>query len=696
MSLKIIYSNKFAILLLCVIPLFFHLNASAGTNNDLVDYANDEYIWVTMDSNVARILHFDLTQRGYPEDFVIFYTGRNGISAVLANRNITPSISELLKSNLGLWNGYIMWSSFEDALAEICKYDYRQIYLTTSNVDYSINQSVIVNAALLNINRYNIIDTIGDLVAFGTRYCGLEQGQDAAVWLKNKWESYAKNRTDVSVEFYNHPSVLQDSVILTITGEVSPDEVIIIGGHLDSINRSDYTKAPGADDDASGIAALTEVMRVLFATDFIPQKTIKFIAYAGEEEGMIGSKDIALNFKSNNVNVIGGLQLDMINYMGTSEDDVYIITNYTNLAQNEYLRSLLRAYNRYGPHRIMSGNRVCNYPCSDHTSWYGQGYEISMLFETKDSEYNPAIHTTNDTLSNCDPQAFKAEKFAKLTLEFIIELAKSTTISPLGDIDGDGILDDGDSSGIVGDNPCTGGLTKNCDDNCIYTPNADQIDTDNDGIGDACEDHDSDGDGKPDATDNCPNKPNGPLLGTCMPGSDKAGATCNSDADCVIGCSSDGKCSLKQEDTDGNGIGDVCDESLLTTTTTVMTTTTTIMVTTSTTSVQLTTTTTVGTTTTTAVQTPSPPSNLGATAISSSQINLNWTDKSANETGFKIEQATSLSGPYSQIATVGTNVNTYQNAGLKRNTTYFYRVRAYNAAGNSGYSNTASAATLRR
>lgn len=56
-----------------------------------------------------------------------------------------------------------------------------------------------------------------------------------------------------------------------------------------------------------------------------------------------------------------------------------------------------------------------------------------------------------------------------------------------GDTDYDGIKDDGDSSGITGDNPCTGGTTINCDDNCIDIPNADQADMDSDGIGDVCE-----------------------------------------------------------------------------------------------------------------------------------------------------------------------------------------------------------------
>ena len=72
-------------------------------------------------------------------------------------------------------------------------------------------------------------------------------------------------------------------------------------------------------------------------------------------------------------------------------------------------------------------------------------------------------------------------------------------------------------------------------------------------------DNDTDEDGIPDSEDNCPSKPDGPLLGTCSPASDKAGATCHSDADCVNGCSSNGTCSVNQEDSDGDGVGDVCD-----------------------------------------------------------------------------------------------------------------------------------------
>ncbi|MCX5904108.1 MAG: DUF1566 domain-containing protein [Proteobacteria bacterium] len=69
---------------------------------------------------------------------------------------------------------------------------------------------------------------------------------------------------------------------------------------------------------------------------------------------------------------------------------------------------------------------------------------------------------------------------------YYVRAVRGGQCGPFGDSDGDGICDDGDASGVVGDNPCRGGNTVFCDDNCRTTANANQADSDNDGIGDAC------------------------------------------------------------------------------------------------------------------------------------------------------------------------------------------------------------------
>ena len=89
---------------------------------------------------------------------------------------------------------------------------------------------------------------------------------------------------------------------------------------------------------------------------------------------------------------------------------------------------------------------------------------------------------------------------------------------------------------------------------------------------------------------------------------------------------------------------------------------------------------------------PAAPSGLAAAAASSSQINLSWSDNSSDETGFKVERSTNGT-TWTQVGTVGANVKTYPATDLTASTQYWFRVRAYNAAGDSGYSNTASAAT---
>jgi hypothetical protein len=98
--------------------------------------------------------------------------------------------------------------------------------------------------------------------------------------------------------------------------------------------------------------------------------------------------------------------------------------------------------------------------------------------------------------------------------------------------------------------------------------------------------------------------------------------------------------------------------------------------------------------TTSTLPPPAAPAGLTATANGTSTINLAWTDNSNNETGFKLERKTGAGGSYTEIAgSIAANTTSYSNTGLTAGTTYFYRIRSYNAAGNSSYSSEISATT---
>lgn len=90
---------------------------------------------------------------------------------------------------------------------------------------------------------------------------------------------------------------------------------------------------------------------------------------------------------------------------------------------------------------------------------------------------------------------------------------------------------------------------------------------------------------------------------------------------------------------------------------------------------------------------PAAPSNLLATAASASQINLSWTNNAINQTGFKVERSPD-SVTFTQIGTAGASATTYSDPNLAPKTLFYYRVRATNASGDSGYTNISSATTL--
>lgn len=295
-----------------------------------------------------------------------------------------------------------------------------------TRLSYRITHQSVVEPMLAQMTADNIRDTILGLTAFPNRYYNGSHGADAANWLVASWTALAAARSDVHVEEVFRGTDAMPSVVLTIDGDELAGQVVVLGAHLDSVNWKDRggqshqnSLAPGADDDASGVAGLTEILRQLMASDFRPQRTIKLMAYSGEEFGLYGSNFIAADYANRNVDVVGVLQLDMTNYQG-SVSDIYLIDDYTDAQQNQFLENLVQAYLP----ALSVGHTTCGYACSDHASWERRGYVASFLFEALLWQGNPAIHSTGDTYAGSGNQATHALKFARLGLAYAVELGR--------------------------------------------------------------------------------------------------------------------------------------------------------------------------------------------------------------------------------------------------------------------------------
>jgi leucyl aminopeptidase len=254
------------------------------------------------------------------------------------------------------------------------------------------------------------------LEAMGSRFHNLPSGLLTSDVVKDMMTTAGSKIPGFTVTQFDHSSThltTQKSVIATIPGEQPDLPMIIIGAHLDSINQSDENIAPGADDDATGIATLVESIRTIAAMGAKFERTIEFHGYAAEEIGLIGSANIAQQYRATGKKVAAMFQLDMVSWSSDPTDiTIYLVTNDTNPILRRSLKELMKTYldGKYAEGTLRAGT-------SDHKSWTNNGFNAVFPFENP-IDYNEALHTPKDTLETINNFPL-AKQFTKLTLAFL-------------------------------------------------------------------------------------------------------------------------------------------------------------------------------------------------------------------------------------------------------------------------------------
>lgn len=240
--------------------------------------------------------------------------------------------------------------------------------------------------------------TIDTLTALPSRHFRHSTGEYAHNTVRQIWEAQmVSSRWTITEEAQSLSN--QKSVIARLEGLSKAEETIIIGAHLDSITgRGSSGDAPGADDDASGVAALTEVLRIIESGQLKFERSIELQAYAAEEPGLVGSKEIAARYAAAGKKIAGMLQIDMAYYSREgARGIIHLLQDYTSRDLRRQAIDWMRGY--MGP--IYKLGFLPRGSASDHKAFYDQGFPTLFPFEDP-IDHNPFIHTLNDTRAQFD------------------------------------------------------------------------------------------------------------------------------------------------------------------------------------------------------------------------------------------------------------------------------------------------------
>jgi len=316
------------------------------------------------------------------------------------------------------------------------------LFLINSNIVFSQNtevQSLLDSLSIQNIKTH--IDSMCWAGGYETRST-FTQGSGESVNYIYKYLNSLPGLSDVKLDMfqvrnslYPYSTYPQYNVVATLEGKSESPEIILIGGHYDTSgsrgtgyddNWNTTFKARGADDNATGVASIMEIARVLSDTSnpFINKHTFKFIAFGAEEShpahsnaSHVGSLFDAENMYNANDPLAAVIILDMIGY-----NENY---NYTEVISDQpslwLADQIYDNRDKYVPD-LKTNSTPSDVPYSDHQSYQDYGFSAILLMENdrpwnNDAPYyklNPYYHTSNDVQSTLNYNLI--EMVAELTL----------------------------------------------------------------------------------------------------------------------------------------------------------------------------------------------------------------------------------------------------------------------------------------
>lgn len=266
---------------------------------------------------------------------------------------------------------------------------FQQTPLTTSLTDIKLES--IINM----IDKELITEFVENIVQYSPRNTGSYGCEKTAQYIANEFE---ENNLQIHIQNWTRYNEKRIKTLFTsqniegiLQGTSKDRSAIIFNAHYDAVKQS-----PGADDDASGVAAVLAAAYALSKFEF--KHDIRFITFSGEEDGLLGSKSYVKEAYEKNDDILVALNADMIANTNTeegekklrvygSEDVLWILDIIENINEEYHFNYNLDI------ETIDEEGRMG----SDYATFIRYGYEAIAFFE---GEWNLNFHTPNDSIEN--------------------------------------------------------------------------------------------------------------------------------------------------------------------------------------------------------------------------------------------------------------------------------------------------------
>jgi len=287
---------------------------------------------------------------------------------------------------------------------------------TFSQIIYSPRIDSVINLVSLPLMTKYVRDLSGDTITniggqpyrIISRLWNSQGNSKAAEYIYGKFQSFGlQTRYQIhNPNTMNYPLIT--NVIAKKTGWKYPNQKIVIGAHYDNMRGGALLTdtIPGADDNASGVAAVIEAARLLASYNL--KFTVEFVVFDEEEIGLIGSRAYADSCRAASDTIIGVLNMDMIAWDGNNDGVVRIMTHqFCDILAD----MLINTYQRYNIN--LSAVKSFNSGGSDHVAFWERGYFAITSIEPV-GDFNPYYHSLGDLIGFFNSNYFLKNSKANL------------------------------------------------------------------------------------------------------------------------------------------------------------------------------------------------------------------------------------------------------------------------------------------